>query len=75
VGTVPFINWPYLANRTRGATAANLATAVNHSAVRAVITGSLHRIETLEYGLDTMTRHKLARQMISVRPLPKPSDK
>ena len=73
VGTVPFINWPYLANRTRGATAANLATAVNHSAVRAVITGSLHRIETLEYGLDTMTRHKLARQMISVRPLPKPS--
>jgi ATP-dependent Zn protease len=71
VGTVPSINWRYLANRTRGATAANLATAVNHSAVRAVITGSLHRVETLEYGLDTMTRHKLARQMISVRPLPK----
>lgn len=71
VGTVSSINWYYLANRTRGATAANLATAVNHSAVRAVITGSLHKVETLEYGLDTMTRHKLARQMISVRPLPK----
>ena len=71
VGTVPSINWRYLANRTRGATAANLATAVNHSAVRAVITGSLHTVETLEYGLDTMTRHKLARQMISTRPLPK----
>lgn len=70
VGTVPSINWRYLANRTRGATAANLATAVNHSAVRAVITGSLHTVETLEYGLDTMTRHKLARQMISTRPLP-----
>ena len=71
VGTVPSINWRYLANRTRGATAANLSTAVNHSAVRAVITGSLHTVETLEYGLDTMTRHKLARQMISTRPLPK----
>lgn len=71
VGTAPAINWRYLANRTRGATAANLATAVNHSAVRAVITGSLHTIETLEYGLDTMTRHKLARQMISMKPLPK----
>ena len=71
VGTVPSLNWRYLANRTRGATAANLATAVNHSAVRAVITGSLHTVETLEYGLDTMTRHKLARQMVSMRPLPK----
>ena len=71
MGTVPSINWRYLANRTRGATAANLSTAVNHSAVRAVITGSLHTVETLEYGLDTMTRHKLARQMISTRPLPK----
>lgn len=71
VGTVPSINWRYLANRTRGATAANLATAVNHSAVRALISDSLHTVETLEYGLDTMTRHKLARQMISMRPLPK----
>lgn len=71
VGAAPAINWHYLANRTRGATAANLATAVNHSAVHAVRTGSLHTIETLEYGLDAMTRHKLSRQMISTRPLPK----
>lgn len=71
VGTAPSINWRYLANRTRGATVANLATAVNHSAVRAIITESLHTVETLEYGLDTMTRHKLARQMLAMKSLPK----
>jgi len=70
LGTTPNINWRYLANRTRGATIANLATAVNHSAVRAIVNESLHTIETLEYGLDTMTRHKLGHKMVSTLPLP-----
>lgn len=73
LGVVPGISWNYLVNRTRGLTVANLATAINHSAIRAITLNSPHTIETLEYGLDTMRRHKLALKMISTRPMPDPS--
>lgn len=73
VGVVSGISWNYLVNRTRGLTVANLTTAINHSAIRAITLHSPHTVETLEYGLDTMRRHKLGLKMISTRPMPEPS--
>ena len=73
VGTVSGISWNYLVNRTRGLTVANLTAAINHSAIRAINLNSPHTLETLEYGLDTMTRHKQAVKMISTRPMPDPA--
>jgi SpoVK/Ycf46/Vps4 family AAA+-type ATPase len=73
LGATPDISWGYLANRTRGLSVANITTAVNHSAIRAIVQNSVHTLETLEYGLETMVRHKRGAQMIATRPLPDPS--
>lgn len=73
LGTVSGISWNYMVNRTRGLTVANLTAAINHSAIRAINLNSPHTLETLEYGLDTMTRHKRAVKMISTRPMPDPA--
>lgn len=73
LGTTPDISWGYLANRTRGLSVANITTAVNHSAIRAIVQNSAHTLETLEYGLETMVRHKRGAQMIASRTLPDPS--
>ena len=73
LGAVPDTSWNYLVNRTRGLTVANLTTAINHSAIRAITLNSLHTIETLEYGLDTMRRHQLALKMIATRPMTNPA--
>ena len=44
--------WDYLATRTMGLTAADLASAMNHSAIQAIIQNTSHTMETIEYGLD-----------------------
>ena len=72
IGVVSGISWNYLVNRTRGLTVANLTTAINHSAIRAININSPHTLETLEYGLDTMLRHKRAVKMIATRQMPDP---
>ena len=50
------IPWSYLANRTVGLTAADLAVAMNYSSLKAIVQGSMHTIETIEYGLDSISR-------------------
>ena len=50
------IPWSYLANRTVGLTAADLAVAMNYSSLKAIVQGTMHTIETIEYGLDSITR-------------------
>ena len=50
------IPWSYLANRTVGLTAADLAVAMNYSSLKAIVQGSVHTIETIEYGLDSIAR-------------------
>ena len=50
------IPWSYLANRTVGLTAADLAVAMNYSSLKAILQGSMHTVETIEYGLDSIAR-------------------
>jgi len=70
LGVVSGIAWNYLVNRTRGLTVANLTTAINHSALHSIRLHRRHTLDSLEYGLDTMLRHKRAMRMMSVRPMP-----
>ena len=56
LGVQQRIPWSYLANRTVGLTAADLAVAMNYSSLKAIAQGSLHTIETIEYGLDSISR-------------------
>ena len=50
------IPWSYLANRTTGLTAADLSVAMNYSSLKAILQGTMHTIETIEYGLDSIAR-------------------
>lgn len=47
--------WEYLGERTVGFTAADLATLMNESAIKAILTKSIHTIETIEHGIDRLT--------------------
>lgn len=73
LGVVTGIAWNYLVNRTRGLTVANLTTAINHSSIHSIRLNRLHTLESLEYGLETMIRHKRAMKMMLVRPMPSAS--
>ena len=48
--------WQYLANRTAGFSGAHLASAINQSAIRAIIGGTAHTIETIEHGISVVAR-------------------
>lgn len=48
--------WQYLANRTAGLSGAHLASAMNQSAIQAIIRGTGHTIETLEHGISAVAR-------------------
>ena len=49
------IPWNYLGQRTAGFTAADLATLMNESAIKAILEKSFHTIETIEHGIDRLT--------------------
>jgi ATP-dependent Zn protease len=49
------IPWEYLGERTEGFTAADLATLMNESTLKAISTHSNHTIETIEHGIDRLT--------------------
>ena len=49
------IPWTYLGDRTAGFTAADLATLMNESTIKAILTKSNHTIETIEHGIDRLT--------------------
>lgn len=49
------IPWNYLAERTVGFTAADLATLMNESSIKAILSKSIHTIETIEHGIDRLT--------------------
>ena len=56
LGVQQQIPWSYLATRTIGLTTADLAVAMNYSSLRAIIQDSVHTLETIEYGLNCITR-------------------
>lgn len=49
------IPWNYLGERTAGFTAADLATLMNESTIKAILTQSTHTIETIEHGINRLT--------------------
>lgn len=55
LGTSNTIPWNYLVRRTVGYTAADLASLMNQSALYAILQGTKHTLETIEYGIDRLT--------------------
>lgn len=58
-GSVKSLPWQYLAARTVGFSAADLATLMNESAMKAIMTESQHTVETIEHGLDRLTTSEI----------------
>ena len=44
--------WQYLATRTSNMSVADIAAAINHSAIRAILDQTVHTVETLDHGLN-----------------------
>lgn len=51
------ISWDYLAKRTRGFSAADIAAVMNESTIQSVIYQTTHTIETIERGIDLVTSY------------------
>lgn len=51
------ISWNYLAKRTKGFSAADIAAAMNESTIQSIIDKSTHTIETIERGIDLVTSY------------------
>ena len=49
------IPWNYLGDRTAGFTAADLATLMNESTIKAILNETNHTIETIEHGINRLT--------------------
>ncbi len=49
------VSWDYLANRTAGFSAADLASIMNQSSLKAITLQTQHTIETIEHGIDRIT--------------------
>ena len=49
------ITWDYLGQLTAGFTAADLATLMNESSIKAILNQTAHTIETIEHGIDRIT--------------------
>ena len=47
--------WNYLGERTAGFTAADLATLMNESTIKAILNQSFHTIQTIEHGINRLT--------------------
>lgn len=55
LGYETLIPWNYLGDRTAGFTAADLATLMNESTIKAILNKTKHTIETIEHGIDRLT--------------------
>lgn len=55
LGYQSVIPWDYLGQRTAGFTAADLATLMNESSIKAILNQTVHTIETIEHGIDRIT--------------------
>lgn len=58
-GSTTTLPWEYLAARTIGFSAADLATLMNESAMKAIMTDSQHTVQTIEHGLDRLTTSEI----------------
>ena len=60
------ISWDYLAARTYGFSAADIATIMNQSSLKAILTQTFtHTIQTIEHGIDRLTVMEIEKLKIS----------
>nr|YP_010731880.1 cell division protein [Phyllosiphon coccidium]WDY12711.1 cell division protein [Phyllosiphon coccidium] len=52
IGGMQSIPWDYLGLRTTNMSGADIASAINHSAIRAILDNTVHTVESLEHGLN-----------------------
>ena len=55
IGSPERMPWDYLASRTADMSGTDIAAAINHSAIRAILANTVHTLETLEQGLNYVT--------------------
>ena len=68
IGSPERMPWDYLASRTADMSGTDIAAAINHSAIRAILANTVHTLETLEQGLNYVTGAP-----VSFAPLPNAS--
>ena len=57
MGVAQEVSWEYLAHRTVGFSAADLAAVMNQSLLQAILQTTTHTIETIEAGIEVIGRH------------------
>lgn len=65
------ISWDYLAKRTSGFSAADIAAAMNESAIQSIIRKTTHTIETIERGIDLVTSYNSDLNITAINTTPK----
>ena len=66
LGTATNISWDYLANRTVGFSAADLAAVMNESSMKAILSETIHTIQTIEQGIESLTSYSSERTKIEI---------
>ena len=56
IGIAQNVSWRYLASRTVGFSAADLSAVMNQSSIQAILQCTIHTIETIEAGIETIGR-------------------
>lgn len=56
IGIAQNVSWRYLASRTVGFSAADLSAVMNQSSIQAILQSTIHTIETIEAGIETIGR-------------------
>ena len=64
------ITWDYLAQRTEGFSAADLATLMNESSIKAILNQTAHTVETIEHGIDRLTTSQNEKSLVLRRQSP-----
>ena len=64
LGVTKTISWDYLTYRTAGYSAADLASIMNQSSLRAILIESCHTVETIEHGIDRITTSGIEHQKL-----------
>jgi ATP-dependent Zn protease len=55
LGIETAVSWSYLAQRTAGFSAADLASIMNQSSLKAILSDSQHTVTSIEHGIDRIT--------------------
>jgi ATP-dependent Zn protease len=66
LGTESTISWDYLANRTVGFSAADLAAVMNESSMKAILSETIHTIQTIEQGIESITSYSSERTKVEI---------